>query len=274
MTNRKKLLDEQLILKQCEDDLFRLALIKLEKKQAAILQAESEIGNDEFSAEDMEATFKQSMPRVSHTIQRELRKQQGKTFLLQTLPRVCKAAACILLVVFLGATTALAVSRTVRVYLMNFLINIEEKYTELGFVTDQNMYVDVPEGWCGQYFMSYIPDGFNLEEIVPGSVLNAVHYMNEKGNRLFFTECASSAYTNIDTEKATITYITINGQIAFQSKKNGFVALTWAYADHYFIIEFDGLPEEARRIAESIIQINLNNIKIAATFFLLLSLTI
>ena len=101
MMRSSGLLDEHSLLKKCEDDLFRLALVKLEKKEAERLQAESETGNDEFSAEDMEDAFRRSLPRAERTIQGELRKQHILAFCKTTLPRVCKAAACILLVLFI-----------------------------------------------------------------------------------------------------------------------------------------------------------------------------
>ena len=120
MMRSSGLLDEHSLLKKCEDDLFRLALVKLEKKEAERLQAESETGNDEFSAEDMEDAFRRSLPRVERTIQSELRKQHILVFCKTTLPRVCNAIACVLLVLFIGATTALAVSKTARVDLKEF----------------------------------------------------------------------------------------------------------------------------------------------------------
>ena len=42
MMRSSGLLDEHSLLKKCEDDLFRLALVKLEKKEAERLQADGE----------------------------------------------------------------------------------------------------------------------------------------------------------------------------------------------------------------------------------------
>ena len=255
MMRSSGLLDEHSLLKKCEDDLFRLALVKLEKKEAERLQAESETGNDEFSAEDMEDAFRRSLPRVERTIQSELRKQHILVFCKTTLPRVCNAIACVLLVLFIGATTALAVSKTARVYLKEFLINIEEEYTEIGFITDADTYVDVPEGWGGKYFMSYIPDGFDLIEILPGSMINNVCYINEAGDCLRFSEYASSVHGNIDTEGALVTLSTMNGQTMLRVEKEGNVTLAWAYAESYFIVSYDGRLQVAEEIAKAVVQI-------------------
>lgn len=103
--------------------------------------------------------------------------------------------------------------------------------------------------------MSYIPDGFDLIEILPGSTINNVCYINEAGDWLRFSEYASSVHGNIDTEGALVTLSTMNGQTMLRVEKEGNVTLAWAYAESYFIVSYDGRLQVAEEIAKAVVQI-------------------
>ena len=61
-------------------------------------------------------------------IDRHLRRRKVKQFEKKTLPRLGRAAACFLLVIYIGLTVAVAASQSVRVELMQLILHIEKRY--------------------------------------------------------------------------------------------------------------------------------------------------
>ncbi len=255
MTDESCLLDESKLTERYEDTLFRLAMIRLEKKRAAALEEEAGNGDSGLSAKEIEDRYTRSLPRVIKNMAKEVRLRSLRSFFHSTLPKSVQIAAGVLLALFIAATSALAVSRTARVYLTNFLINIEKEYTELSLRPSENAFVDVPAGWQGEYYPSYIPDGYTIKQVLGGDRMNDVVYVNAVGKDLQFGEYRSGAVGNIDTENAQTSFIQVNGTTAFLSVKGDEVLLAWAYVDQYFLIDLQGKPEEATKIANSIVKI-------------------
>ena len=255
MANEQGLLDEASLSERYEDTLFRLAMVRLEKKRSASLEEESIKGDNCLSAIDIENSYKNSLPRVINNMTREARLRSLHLFFRGTLPKTVQIAASIMLVLYIAATSALAVSRTARVFLTNFLISIENEYTELSLSPSKEEIVDVPSEWKGEYYPSYIPDGYTVKQVSGGDRMNNVVYASASGQDIQFGEYPSGVVGNIDTENARTSFIEINGTTAFLSVKGSEVLLAWAYVDQYFLIDLQGTSDEAIKIANSLVKL-------------------
>ncbi|MEG2531339.1 MAG: DUF4367 domain-containing protein [Raoultibacter sp.] len=241
---------------QCEALLFRMAFIRLAQEEADQVMKELKEGTLGVSEEEVEEGAARLEPRIMETIDCELRKRRRRHFARHTLPKIGRIAAGVLLVFFVGGTVAVAAVQPVRMQLMKFLINIERQYTHLSLVPDESAFVDVPEGWAGEYFPAYIPEGFAVTQVTGIEGCGTAQYQAEDERLFDFGEYDEFSSSNIDTEDAEIEYVEIGGAQAMLSQKKGHVILTWAWADRYFIVSLDGSVDVAVRIARSVQKIN------------------
>lgn len=140
----EELADELMALK------LKMALREYQEDEFVRMMAEHE---KDVSEKERLTKGQNEMIRL---IDRQLRKKQLRQFARKQLPRFMKTAACLLLVFYIGFTVALATVHSVRVELLQFILNIEERYASFGFeATDE--YIDVPSEWNGRYYPAYIP---------------------------------------------------------------------------------------------------------------------
>ena len=126
------------------EDLYReLEALKIRIAFAEIHEAEwnSASPNQQLSDEGKR--------RVLKAIDKRLRRRKYVHFAKTTLPKAGRIAAAVLSVFFIGLTAAVASVRSVRVSVLNFIMGIEEAYTELGVGGEMP---DVPSEWQGEYY--------------------------------------------------------------------------------------------------------------------------
>jgi hypothetical protein len=232
------------LYEQYEELLFRIALLEINEDEA------DRLDQDHVPDPEMEKFFVRTQAGTLRIIDRASRKVKTRRAIKTGLPHVLQIAAAVLLVFFVGATVAIASVHEVRVRVLQFLIHIEEEYTELSLVESPDETFSVPEGWHGAYYPSYIPEGFVMQAIDP--YFNRVYYLNGTDDLLDFMEFTENDYTNIDTEDAEIQHIVINGSAAILSEKDGEVTVSWATLDRYFVLTLDGEIDTALRIVKSV----------------------
>lgn len=181
-------------------------------------------------------------------IDRALRRIERRKMMRKTLPKVGRVAAALLLCFYLSLSVAMAASPNVRVELMNFFMNIEPRYTSFGF-EDTGTFVDVPAEWTGYYYPTYIPEGFEITDVLPNM---GISWKHADGSLLDFDEMGPGGSGNLDTENAKNEFISINGHTALISEKNGWTAILWNVDNRSLLIDFTGDREEAIKIAESV----------------------
>lgn len=233
-------------LDELRGDLSALKLkIALLEKQEAELER---ITNESESDDHLQTLAQSSEQKMLRFIDRRTRTGQIKHFVVSTFPQVVKTAACLLLVCYIGLTVAVATDSTLRVRIMNFIMNTEERYTSYGF-EDSGESMNVPADWEGYYYPAYIPDGMVLAgSLIPGNV----YYTHPDGRELWFDDMGTGTGGTLDTENATIDYITINGHIAMISQKGQWTAILWNIDNRILMIDYNGTRDEAIRIAESV----------------------
>ncbi|MBQ8615935.1 MAG: DUF4367 domain-containing protein [Oscillospiraceae bacterium] len=231
------------------DELFEdLSTLKL--KIALLEDQEDEL--DRYteacdSDEQMEALALRGEQRMLKHINRGYRKSQTMYAVQRTIPRIVRVAASILLFCYIGLTVAIAADSSVRIKVMEFILNIEEEYTEFGFV-DTGEYMDVPTEWQGYYYPASLPDGFSVQSVMR----YAVHFVNNEGVQLDFMDIDAEASTAIDTENAEVKFISVNGHSALLVEKDPWISIIWSVDNRVLMVNYAGDLDSAIQIAESV----------------------
>lgn len=192
-----------------------------------------------------------AMPKHMALIKRVLRKQAILKRLRGGMPRALKLAACVVLILNLGLTITLAASSAARAYMAEFLLKPNEKYTEIGFYeTDANAVV--PDGWTGACFPTYIPEGFEVAQVVSGDGGDVVTYINNNNRMFMFEMFSMNTRMNLDTEQAKTSFINIRGSEIIVFDKEGIVSMIWQFGDKFIVMHLSGTVDEATAIAESV----------------------
>lgn len=178
----------------------------------------------------------------------------------KAMPWVMNIAACIIILLAIAAPVALANSSTFRAKVMQLLVEFDNEKGEayFSFVTDDSASFDVPERWPGNYYPSYIPDGFIIYDYDPdfGAI---IELRNEAIDQLFFNEYDENWDMMAGTEGSVIRNVDINGATGVLIEgyatdgKTWTVTITWQNDTNWFCVTTFGLPtDEALHIARSV----------------------
>ena len=230
------------------------AMIQLAYKQADALESQR-IADDYYaspaqpSPDDAAAAFASFQDKL-----RRRSRQDGKAALRRRLrhmiPRIVQAAACIVLVLGISAPIAIANVESIRVKVMELLINIQDDHAELEMVENNDLDLHIPAEWAGNYYPLYIPDDFTAIDV--GSLFATINFASSDGRNIRFTELAPDDQTNIDIEDAHLSYTTINGENAFIVEKCDSITVAWGVNDRYFVLNSNTTKEETLEIAKNV----------------------
>lgn len=236
-----------------------------EELNEALTALKLKIALQEYQSDALEALLSEAEDPSAHErltrgeqptlrrMNRRMRRRSLRRFAARTLPKAGKAAACILLVFYLGLTAAVATVDEVRVGLQNFFVRFEKTHVEIGFELTENP-ADVPSGWEGYYYPSYIPEGFTFNGVYTDTVL--YQKATENGTyELCFGDHGSDTRISLDSENASVDYVIINGTTATIIEKAPWVTIFWNIGNRCIVVEFTGSRNEAIRIAESVVMI-------------------
>ena len=90
----------------------------------------------------------------------------------------------------------------------------------------------VPEEWKGEYYPSYIPEGFYVFNVGESSI--SLTLKNDEGRYIHFVEKQAINNVGLDTEGAELRSVIINGQEAAVFEKNELINITWCTEDTFF----------------------------------------
>ena len=152
---QKPLVPEDRSLDDRAYDLFGEMLLQ---QETAALLAEIEAEKARGDTAQMDAFFAKQDAKNLEGIQRHFRRHRARVFFRDTLPRIGQIAAIVIAVVAVAGSVAIATSHTLRVQVMQLLVNIEEEYTELKLQEDPAASFEIPAEWCGENYPSFIPD--------------------------------------------------------------------------------------------------------------------
>ena len=159
----------------------------------------------------------------------------------------------------IGLTTAFASSASFRVRVFSMFKKDHGQYAAVKLQEDEQKAFDVPNGWEGMYYPSYIPAEFEVESVENSFGREFAAYMRDKNNsdvRLIFEEMSENNEMNVDTENARVYHTKIHGSDAIVSIKEKTSSVIWNESNRILSIMMDGDNEEQiLKVAESVKQI-------------------
>lgn len=205
--------------------------------------------------------FAKALAASEKRVKLENRKRCAKA-VRKFLIRAAEAAACIILVIGIAMPIAIAHSPAFRAKVMQLIMepDNEKGAAYFSFVEDEQASFPVPEGWTGQYYPSYIPQGFEVYEYDP--LFPMVQYQKGEGQILYFTENTEDSDMMAGLDGSTVEPTTINdypGYIIDGVTSDGIthtVTIVWQYETRWFsVVSFGISTDETIHVANSVRQI-------------------
>ena len=231
--------EEQMALK------IKMALEKEQQDEIARMQAACE------KDLELQQFFLKTQPQSLRKIQRAADRARYKRFFTTPLPRAAGIAVCLMLTLFLALGVAVASSKTVRVSLTKYVMNVGRDFTSFRF-EETGKYIDVPVEWEGQYYPSYLPEGL---EVLSCSRTD-VEYISADGRDMGFLEIDADSFGSVDTENASIEHVSINGHSALLIEKSPRTTILWNVGNRSLLVDYTGGRDETIKIAESVLSIS------------------
>lgn len=253
--------ENQLTFDEIENEYID-TMIRLAFKQEEALETQEMIAASDraFTLEEQEAAervHKRFMDAISEQ-EKALKKKKRSINIQRIVKNVMQATAVAILVFAVVTSVAIANISSFRSAVMQLLLSFDAGAQELhvDFSENESAAFDVPSDWLGDYYISYIPDGYQIAwQSEYGQAV--IEYTNEDGKTIDFMEGTSEVSSAIGTEGGQFTYVSIHGQPAFviynEENDEPYFNFTWAVDDRWFNLQTEGLEkDEAIRIAESI----------------------
>lgn len=251
--NKSEYQDDQKLRAEYQKVLISKAMREIRDEEAdSLLECSPE---DQRYLEFLEANREKRMEKMM----RRLRWISLKKQFFTVMPRTMRFAVAALGILCIGLTTAFASSETFRVRVFSMFAEDHGQYTAIGLQEDEQKAFDVPNGWEGMYYPSYIPAEFEIESVDSSFGREFSVYMRDKNNsdvRLIFEEMSENNEMNVDTENAKVYYTEIHGNTALVSVKTGVTIVTWNEQNRMFSVIIDGEAEkDALKVAKSVTRI-------------------
>lgn len=251
--NKSEYQDDQKLRAEYQKVLISQAMREIRDEEAdSLLESSPE---DQRYLEFLETSREKRMKKMM----RRLRWISLKKQFFTVAPRTMRFAVAALGILCIGLTTAFASSETFRVRVFSMFAEDRGQYTAIGLREDEQKAFDVPNGWEGMYYPSYIPAEFEIESVDSSFGREFSVYMRDKNNsdvRLIFEEMSENNEMNVDTENAKVYYTEIHGNTALVSVKTGVTIVTWNEQNRMFSVIIDGEAEkDALKVAKSVTRI-------------------
>jgi len=249
--NKSEYQDDQKLRAEYQKVLISKAMREIRDEEAdSLLECSPE---DQRYLEFLETSREKRMEKMM----RRLRWISLKKQFFTVVPRTMRFAVAALGILCIGLTTAFASSETFRVRVFSMFAEDHGQYTAIGLREDEQKAFDVPNGWEGMYYPTYIPDGFeviNVENLSEQIFL--ISFENKNNEYLTFEEMTEDAESNIDTENAQVYYTEIHGNTALVSAKADLTIVSWNEQNRILSVVFDGeVEEDALKVAKSVTRI-------------------
>ncbi|MBQ9264597.1 MAG: DUF4367 domain-containing protein [Clostridia bacterium] len=249
------------------DLMIEMAFTQLEAEEVEQLINEPDpvLTSEEMARADR--AFQFAMSRSAQQKKAEKRKER-KSLVFAGLRYAATAVAAIFVLALIALPITFAASAEFRSAVMRLFVEIDDVHKEAHFSfqpadqpTQEPVAVpSVPEGWRGEYYPAYLPDGFSVDHI--NSFGDRIEWLKGDEAKITFFELDETAGLTSGTEGAErIEQILIQGNegvlIVGDALNIHSVSITWAMKDHWFDLVTNGLSEdEAIRIAESVRPVN------------------
>lgn len=216
-------------------DLFGALLLEQETNQ---LLDELEKEKLNGATTEMDVFFAKQDQKNLNKINGYFRRQRIKKLLTKTLPKALQIVAILIACVSIAGGVALATNETVRIRVMKLLATMSDEHTSLKLIEDENASFDIPAGWQGKSFPSYLPADLQVVSIHAYPDYNSISYRSTINDaiQMDFSELGPGAETNIDTEDAAVYTVMIGNFSGFLVSKEDRISLYWSDGQRYFIL--------------------------------------
>ena len=234
------------------DSLLQLAFKYEEALETQYIDQEST--SDSFNEETLlfQQTFSKYR-RLAQDYKTQISRTKRKAQLRKLASRIVQIAACGVILVSISTPFAIAHIETVRIKVMEMLIDIQDEYTRISLIEDEESSFTIPSEWQGAYYPSYLPDGYSSYDLSTFSPI--ISFINESGKLITYRESTANEEIQIDSEDASISYENINGNMAIVIEKER-CSITWTDGDIYFLIMTDEPKSTAIEIAKKVRKIS------------------
>jgi hypothetical protein len=242
---RKKLYGEY------EDSLFRLVMNDAAEKEGKSFLEE----NEQLKKKSENQPSPEKIERFQHRLDSHMKRRtrhNGKRNVFSILSKV----AVIVFVMVAVFSTAMVTVDAFRIRVMNFLIDVQPEYTSFQIKDGssgskgEKMVVN----WTNTYLPTYIPAGYEVDSLTYTDPLKEITYHNQKNKNLVidYSESDDSNNVAVDTEKASVKTIHINGHKGMLVVKNSQTTVVWEMDHHIFVICTMENTDETLKIAQNV----------------------
>ena len=239
------------------DDVIRLAVKRERMQEAEEILRLSRLPVTPEEESRLDRIWAQALTRMEEIESRKKKAGRVRT-LRSAFINFSRIAACLALIIVIGAGYAVATNSTFRsaVYRLFITEDTENNLVNFSYGNDPDAAFDVPEGWLGMYFPSSIPAYFSNEpEIFEDPDMPTIEYTAEDGRYLYFNE-TGVADGSFRAEPDSIIYeVEINGYTVHIIEKQDPVSFeaNWATDDRWLTLATHNITwEETRGLIESV----------------------
>lgn len=247
MSRIKNPMDEKWLKEEYEESVMKLVMARLaEWEGKKLLEENEELSKDPFY-------------QPSEKAQQKFKKRLNQHFALFYLKKAArifpsdlkKVVASFLIVMLILLTTVWNVE-AVRIKVLNLMIRVQEKYTEIRFGHSSHPQIE----WHNAYVPTKVPVGYRIVQVKNLKTIKSIEYENENNGYILFQQTIESSSMNVDTENADeVIRMKIQGEDGLVVRKNDVMTIVWKKEDRLFLIlgSSTGLTEkDLIEMAESV----------------------
>ena len=228
--------------------------------RSGLWQDEQPLTADEEKLAD--AAFARAMAKIDRKA-----KQQKRRTVLHMLDRVVRVAACLIVAVGIAFPIALANSEAFREQILQLVLSInpETGMAHVGMEPAKDEQtanvprMDVPDGWEGLFFPTFLPDSLPLVrcETTRGDQVHSEAYYADETRSLRFEEQDNLDGWNVRAADARVLTIYLHSVPGYlidrQTEDTHEVSIIWAEGKRMLRVTSIGLPaDEAVLVAQSV----------------------
>ena len=235
------------------DDLIRLAVKRERMREAEEilkLSREAVTPEEETRLDRIWARALAGMDEINNRKKKEHRNRTMKSVLVN----FSRVAACLAVLIMIGAGFAVATNSTFRsaVYRLFITEDTENNVINMSFMKDPEAAFDVPEKWLGVYFPTAIPEDFTITDSLEVPDMPWIEYTGE--NERSFTISESSEADGTFANDGTVREMTINGYSVHVIEKQNptTIEANWATDDKWLTLSTHNMTwDETQSLIES-----------------------
>lgn len=214
-----------------EDVVLEIAFAELLLEECEALEAEPLTEEEEALLQEAGHQHRKHL----NMIDRELRKRHTTGFWGRTAVKFLRVAAMVVMIISIGFGSALAISPDLRISVIKFLTVVTNEYVWIGFENKADQKVEVPDGWLADYYPAYIPEGYELAQLVSDEMTSQATYRGSEGF-VIFSIASAQLNTQMNSRNASTQTIRIHEQDATMLMLPDSCIITWAEGSSYIVV--------------------------------------